>query len=272
MKWSIVRTGMKRCLLLGTVAFVMGVSAVARADLLVPTLTGADLSVPSTIGTFSFTLPDNSVITRVILFSPEYAYTSAPSPFVLEWRLDVPTFSLPLPAGYGTFFLGTVVPDDLYAQIADGSVTLSVVCDSYSAPCPTTFTRTDSQDWRLWIEYTPPPTRPVDIDVRPGTMPNPVNPQSGGVIPVAVLSDQTFYAPTEVALGSLTFGRLGTEASLFKCNAQPEDVNADGLLDLVCHFSAAKTGFVKTDTQGVLMGVTVGGVNIKGADSVRVVR
>jgi hypothetical protein len=271
MRTIVTSNGMKRCLLFGAVALLMGVSAAARADLMVPTVTGADISVPSTIGTFHFSLPVNSVITRVILYSPEYSYVEAPSSFALQWDLDAPTFLLPLSAGSGSFFLGSVVPENLYAQIADGSVTLSVSCDSLSAPCPMDFDRTDSQDWRLWIEYDPPLTRTVDIDIRPGAMPNPVNLRSGGAIPVAVLSDSTFYAPTEVVHGSLTFGRLGSESSLRKCNQQPEDVNGDGLLDLVCHFETGGAGFFSADTQGVLMGVTSGGVNIKGTDSVRVV-
>ena len=77
MRTIVMSNGMKRCLLSGALAFLMGVSAAARADLMVPTVTGADISVPSTLGTFHFSLPVNSVITRVILFSPEYSYVEA---------------------------------------------------------------------------------------------------------------------------------------------------------------------------------------------------
>lgn len=269
MKRKLMSGAMGRFLLLGGVALMVGTPAGASADIMEPKIAGDDFLVPSTIGTFSFSLPVGSIIDRVILFSPDYSYADATSPFGLQWNLDdVPTFSLRLGSGTGSFFMGSVVPETLYPQISDGSVTLSVIC--YDGPCPSDFDRTNEQDWRLYIEYTPPPTRTVDIDIRPGTMPNPVNLRSQGVVPVAVLSDLQFDA-LSVDRGSLTFGRLGTEASLVKCNAQAEDVNADGLLDLVCRFSTAATGFDLADTQGVLMGVTEGGVNIKGTDSVRVV-
>jgi hypothetical protein len=52
----------------------------------------------------------------------------------------------------------------------------------------------------------------------------------------------------------------------------PQDVNKDGLLDVLCHFSAQKTGFQLGDKQGVLTGKTVGGASIRGTDSVAVVR
>lgn len=116
-----------------------------------------------------------------------------------------------------------------------------------------------------------PPVRIVDIDIRPGTMPNVVNRRSQGNLPVAILSDATFYAPTEVAISSLTFGRSGEEASLRRCNPVAEDVNADGLLDLKCHFDTAAASFQAGDTQGLLQGETIGGLAIAGTDSVRVV-
>jgi hypothetical protein len=70
---------------------------------------------------------------------------------------------------------------------------------------------------------------------------------------------------------SLTFGRTGDETSLDFCNSTLEDVNGDGLLDVVCHFNTMATGFLLGDTQGVLKGKTRSGVPIKGTDSVRIV-
>ncbi len=72
-------------------------------------------------------------------------------------------------------------------------------------------------------------------------------------------------------LASLTFGRTGNELSLAFCNPGGEDVNGDGLLDLVCHFDTPKTGFQTGDTVGVLKGKTVTGTPIKGTDSIRIV-
>lgn len=88
----------------------------------------------------------------------------------------------------------------------------------------------------------------VGIDIKPGSHPNSIDPRSGGVITVALLSSPDFDATAQVDEGSLTFGRTGDEHSLAFCNASPEDVNIDGLRDLVCHFSTRLTGFVSGDT------------------------
>lgn len=112
----------------------------------------------------------------------------------------------------------------------------------------------------------------VAIDIKPGSFPNSINLRSQGRIPVAILSTSTFGAPAEVDLTSLTFGRTGNEASLAFCNPFGEDVNADTLVDLVCHFQAASTAFQLGDTSGILKGRTVTGTPLRGTDSVRIVR
>lgn len=57
------------------------------------------------------------------------------------------------------------------------------------------------------------------------------------------------------------FGRTGDEGSLAFCGEIAEDVNADGRLDLVCHFTTQKTGFQSGDTEGILKGQTKGGTD-----------
>jgi hypothetical protein len=111
----------------------------------------------------------------------------------------------------------------------------------------------------------------VDIDIKPGSDPNAINPKSRGVIPVAILSSADFDATTEVDRSSLTFGRTGDEDSLVRCSPGGEDVNGDGLPDLVCHFSTQAAGFQSGDTEGILKGMTVNGVPIVGSDSVKIV-
>jgi len=110
----------------------------------------------------------------------------------------------------------------------------------------------------------------ITIDIKPGSQTNPINPKSSGKIPVAILSTPDFDAPSEVDKTSLTFGRTGDEHSLAFCNKKGEDVNGDGLRDLVCHFKTKLTGFKFGDTEGILKGQTVGGVPIEGHDVVRV--
>ena len=110
---------------------------------------------------------------------------------------------------------------------------------------------------------------PVAIDIKPGSDPNSVNPKSRGTIPVAILSTPDFDAPSEVDKASLTFGRTGDEDSLARCTRSSEDVNGDGLLDIVCHFKTQDTGFQPGDTEGILRGETPDGVSIEGRDSIR---
>ena len=109
----------------------------------------------------------------------------------------------------------------------------------------------------------------VSIDIKPGSDPNSVNPRSKGKIPVAILSTADFDATTEVDKGSLTFGRTGDEDSLARCTKSDEDVNGDGLLDIVCHFNTSDAGFGDGDRVGILRG-TMDGVLILGFDPVRV--
>jgi len=109
----------------------------------------------------------------------------------------------------------------------------------------------------------------VSIDIKPGTLENSINPKSHGKIPVAILSTSRFKAPDSVKQATLTFGRVGSEQSLSFC--KPEDVNEDGLPDLVCHFETQKTALGGGDTKGILRGVTVFGKPLKGVDTIRIV-
>ncbi len=121
------------------------------------------------------------------------------------------------------------------------------------------------------FEVTLETTVPVRIDIKPGSVPNPINTKSGS-IPVAILSNPTFDAPFEVNRQSITFGRSGNQASLQSCASGGEDVNGDGRLDLVCHFAAALTGFQVGDMLGTLKGVTVDGAPFFGSDAVTILK
>lgn len=111
----------------------------------------------------------------------------------------------------------------------------------------------------------------ISIDIKPGsTGLAPINPKSGGKIPVALLSSTNFNALT-VNQATLTFGRTGSEASLSQCGKDGEDVNGDGLPDLVCHFDNQKAGFQKGDTVGIVHGQTTAGAAFEGNGFLKVV-
>jgi hypothetical protein len=121
-----------------------------------------------------------------------------------------------------------------------------------------------------------------NINIKPGDPDNKIHIGTAGMVPVAILSDALFDAPTMVVRSSLTFGRIGDELSLvykpdrFDTRLQvpvcsTSDVTGDGLKDLVCKFDKQQAGFQLTDTYAVLRGKTATGITIKGTDAVHIV-
>ena len=106
---------------------------------------------------------------------------------------------------------------------------------------------------------------PVVVDIKPGSFPNAVNPKARGVIPVAILSTETFDATTVDPL-TVAFGPAGATETHGK--GHPEDVNRDGKLDLVFHFKTEETGIQSGDVSAGLTGMTLTGQEIAGSDAI----
>jgi len=109
-------------------------------------------------------------------------------------------------------------------------------------------------------------TVPIAIDIKPGSDPvNPVNPESKGVIPVAVLGSMDFDA-TQVDFSTVEFGP-GKASPVH--DGHVENVNGDGFDDMVFHFNTQDTGITCGDTEATLLGETFGGDAFTGTDSVK---
>ena len=108
----------------------------------------------------------------------------------------------------------------------------------------------------------------VAVDIKPGSFPNSINPRSKSVIPVAILTTDTFDATTVDPL-SVEFGPNG--AMEVHERGHIEDVDGDSDLDLVLHFATHDTGIVCGDTSASLTGEIFDGQAIEGSDAIRTV-
>jgi hypothetical protein len=123
----------------------------------------------------------------------------------------------------------------------------------------------------------------VTIDVKPGSSPNSFGCKAiNGRVPVAILGSADFDATT-VDVDTVRFGKTGTEAGESHTTRtgaamrHVEDVNKDGLADMVFHFVFGETGFSCSDALGEalvelparLTGETLDGTPIAGEDTIR---
>ena len=121
----------------------------------------------------------------------------------------------------------------------------------------------------------PAPVTVVSIDIKPNSDSNPVNRKSN-VIPVAILTTSTAdgdlldFDALEVDPLTVSFG--SGDAVEVHSYGHAEDVDGDGDIDLVFHFSTLESGVMCGDTNMTLTGETFGGQMIKATDSVSVIK
>jgi N-acetylneuraminic acid mutarotase len=116
------------------------------------------------------------------------------------------------------------------------------------------------------------PTVQVTIDIKPSSEPNSINLSSAGVIPVAILSSETFDAtmvdPDTISLAGARVKMVGKSNKLL---CHEEDLNEDGLWDLVCKIETAEFMIEEGESVAVLEAETFYGAPIRGEDNVRIV-
>jgi hypothetical protein len=107
----------------------------------------------------------------------------------------------------------------------------------------------------------------IDIDVRPGSTHNDINPRSAGNIPVAILGSREFDA-LQVDVSTVSFGPGAAPAI---SEGRVEDVDGNGFADVVLRFSTHAANFACSDTDAVLTGETFSGEPFTRIDSIRTV-
>lgn len=111
----------------------------------------------------------------------------------------------------------------------------------------------------------------VDIDIKPKSVENSINLGSEGVIPVAILSTETFDA-ADIDHSSLTLaGASAREKGKSGNIGSFKDVDGDSDLDLVVQFPTADLNLSEADTSATLEGLLYGGIPIRGSDVINVV-
>jgi hypothetical protein len=109
----------------------------------------------------------------------------------------------------------------------------------------------------------------VELDIKPGNEASPINLLSKGVVSVAILGSDRFDVD-DVDVATLAFGREAATPA-HKQGGHRDDVNDDGLTDLVSHYRTQETGITPTDTEACIAGETLDGIPFQGCDDITTV-
>ena len=122
------------------------------------------------------------------------------------------------------------------------------------------------------VQVSEPSSAFVSIDIKPGSDTNSINLGSNGNIPVAIFGTDTFDVTTVdlttillADAGVLERGKKGDLMASF------EDINLDGLLDLLIHIDTQSLVLSDGDVEALLTGETFDGLSISGTDAINLV-
>jgi hypothetical protein len=151
------------------------------------------------------------------------------------------------PAPYGDLTAQTGV---LTGTLSSGDPISNVFYQGGSVEC----TCPDEPPCTGTITLAPPA---AELDIRPGSDTNPINPKSEGVVRVAILGSECFDV-ADVDVTTLAFGPSGA-APVDSEGGHQQDVNGDGFTDLVSHYRTQDTGIAFGDTEACVTGETFDG-------------
>lgn len=142
---------------------------------------------------------------------------------------------------------------------------------------PVTVTATDLSHYYGGVSEPDAIPAAIGIDIKPGSELNSLNPCSKGRLPVAILADADFNPLT---LDPTTI-RAGLQVAPVQWGKGGEDVNGDGLPDLVVHFKTPElydAGLLQDDDDEVELVITgdvledFGGGTVSGSDVIHLVQ
>lgn len=109
----------------------------------------------------------------------------------------------------------------------------------------------------------------VSVDIKPDGVPNSINLVSKEMIPVAILTTETFDA-LQVDWETVRFGPSGATERHERLHVR--DTDGDGDMDAVLHFRVRDTGIRCGDTESMLTGETYAGEAFTGVDTINIVK
>ena len=127
---------------------------------------------------------------------------------------------------------------------------------------------TGARDWGISVLINQHDTRMIEVDIKPGSSPNSINPFSRGVIPVALLGSVTFDV-ADVDESTLAFGPGG--APIAHQYAPPRGRQLRWHHGPCCTFSNTGNRDCLRDESATLAGKLLDGQAIEGSDSIQTV-
>lgn len=183
----------------------------------------------------------------------------------IDWTIEGGT--LLLDGSSSTDPDGEITAHDWYvASASDDAVYVGAqVAHEIASPGPLQVTLVVTDDGGLTDFVT---VRIAPVDIMPGSDRNPVNPSSSGVLPAALLSSPVFDATT-VDTTTLQMGPGG--ATLVHPGGHVEDVDGDGLDDLVMHFPVQDLGLADSTNWLCITGLLPDDQGFEACDGVQIV-